>query len=58
MDLTDQDCHQLLEQMDEKTDLSLTDWELSFLENNIDRKVFSEKQKNVIRRLMLKYDLK
>ena len=52
---SDEDIHDWLNDLDNDQTVSLTDWELQFLESNLDRHSFSPKQRESIRKMVEKY---
>jgi hypothetical protein len=57
-DLSDADCVLALHAIDENLEINLTDWEADFVGNNLQRNRFSEKQKEVIAKIIDKHRVK
>lgn len=54
--LTDERRRAFLDALDERDDITPSDWEARFLESTIDQQSFSEKQADAIDRMIMKYD--
>lgn len=52
--MTSEECRKFLDRLD-NSDLSLSDWETAFLEDTMTRHEFSERQRDCVRRMELKY---
>lgn len=51
-DLTDADCVLALHKIDSSLNIELDDWECNFVESNLSRNRFSEKQREIIAKLI------
>lgn len=54
-DWTDEDIRGFLEDLDNDKTANLSDWETQFLENNLDRAHFTDRQRKVVQSLVDKY---
>lgn len=52
---TGEEIAEFLRDLDEDDELEVSDWEAKFIQDNLGRKVFSPKQRIVIRKLHEKY---
>jgi len=52
--MNDAECRKFLKALDEAA-VDVSDWEAGFISSTLDQKTFSEKQRVVIEKMMLKY---
>ena len=53
--ITDNDAREFLQWLDEQDRHPLTDWEINFVADNMNRRHFTEAQKKVVQDLLNKY---
>ena len=53
--ITDEDCVEFLQWLDDHKRIEPTEFECKFIESNLDRKTFTAKQKDVVRSMVKKY---
>jgi hypothetical protein len=56
--MSDQERADFLKRLDGSPTVTVTDWEAQFIASNLDRGWFSHKQREIIDRLIEKYDRK
>lgn len=54
--LTDEDCQDVIQELD-NLDQELKDWDMKFVESNLDRERFSDRQKKEIERMIEEYGI-